>query len=203
MERRTVLPRDPSPEDQIVFEDIAASLGFGVVPNFFRYQAGTFLLAASWSVVRAILVAEHLVARVLKEAIVIAISRATRCRYCELAHLALCTRLDYEDQLTDQMEFTGRDAALIELGVLIAIDKTSHDVERLCTRHVVTAAEYQELVSLAALSLYLNTIADGLGIPIDPDLAAQAALGASDHALMAILDKLDQTIAIVQRMPES
>ena len=184
---------------QTIFEEIVNQLGFGALPNFFRYQEETpKLLQTSWGQVKSMLVADGVLTRLQKELILIAVSRHNHCTYCEQAHLALCGRLGYEHLVIDD-RFSARTRAMVDVALLAV---TSRDVGRtqdLVTRYALTPTELHEIACMTAVSQYLNTIAETLRIPLDP-MIPEAVRPVADHpAMLAMLASMDEMIATLHK----
>jgi uncharacterized peroxidase-related enzyme len=113
--------------------------------------------------------------RTLKEMLFTAISSDRACRYCEAAHAACCRMLGVDtasiEQLISNLESVTPEKArdVILFGVKCARDPQSlqeADYDRL-RRHGLNQAEIIELVSMSALAVYANIIADATGMRAD------------------------------------
>ncbi|HYQ18610.1 MAG TPA: hypothetical protein VEQ58_22695, partial [Polyangiaceae bacterium] len=110
-----------------------------------------------------------------KEMMFVAISRARQCRYCEAAHLACCRMLGIEpadlevliSNVTDISPPKVRDIILFGLKCASSPQVLSDaDFERL-RGHGLSASEITEIISMSALAVYANVIADATGM--EPD----------------------------------
>src|SRR5665213_633540 len=170
-----VEPQDASEEVRALYLDFQRRMGFPSAPNFIKVQ-GHSLAAASgtWGLVQNTLVGGSL-PRTLKEMLFVAVSADRRCRYCEAAHLACCRMLGIDDEtlakLSGDIEkidpIKARD--IIKFGVKCARDpqtlsKADFDGLR---DHGLRESEIVELISMAALAVYANIVADATTVPSD------------------------------------
>jgi len=170
-----VEPQDASEEVRALYLDFQRRMGFPSAPNFIKVQ-GHSLAAASgtWGLVQNTLVGGSL-PRTLKEMLFVAVSADRRCRYCEAAHLACCRMLGIDDEtlakLSGDIEkidpIKARD--IIKFSVKCARDpqtlsKADFDGLR---DHGLRESEIVELISMAALAVYANIVADATTVPSD------------------------------------
>lgn len=163
-----------------IYEDIRRGFQLDFVPNFFKAQATRpDLLAGTWTVIHATLIAGEELPRSIKEMMFVAISRSNKCRYCEAAHLALCkmvgvdaqTRNDLVNQL-DSLE-PKRSRVLIQFGVKASM-RPMNLVEAdfaLLREQGLSDAAIQEAIQMSAIACYANQMADALRVPIDQAFA--------------------------------
>jgi uncharacterized peroxidase-related enzyme len=170
-----VEPQDASEEVRALYADFQRRMGFPDAPNFIKVQ-GHSLAAASgtWGLVQNTLVGGT-IPRILKEMIFAAISADRKCRYCEAAHLACCRMLGVDDETLAKLSadigdidpVKARD--IIKFGIKCArdpqsISKVDFDALRV---HGLRESELVELVSMSALAVYANIVADATGVPPD------------------------------------
>ena len=170
-----VEPHAASAEVRELYLDFQRRMGFPAAPNFIKVQ-GHSLAAASgtWGLVQHTLVGGSL-PRTLKEMTFAAISADRQCRYCEAAHLACCRMLGVDDETLAKLSAgigdidPAKARDIIRFGVRCArdpqsISKADFDVLR---AHGLRESELVELVSMAALAVYANIVADATGVPPD------------------------------------
>jgi uncharacterized peroxidase-related enzyme len=170
------LEHDAAPKEVVeVYHDFQRRMGFPDAPNFIK-TLGHSLAAArgTWGLVQNVLVGGVL-PRTLKEMMFVAISRARACRYCEAAHLACCRMLGIEpaelEQLVSQVSDISPPKArdIILFGLKCAGDPQSLTDEDFAglRRHGLAQSEITEVISMAALAVYANIVADATGMPAD------------------------------------
>ena len=170
------LEPDAAPKEVVeIYRDFQLRMGFPAAPNFIKTQGHS--LAASrgtWGLVQNVLVG-GLLPRTLKEMMFVAISQSRECRYCEAAHLACCRMLGVEARAIEQLVSNVTELSppkvrdIILFGLKCARDPqslTQEDFEGL-RRHGLGPSEIMEAVSMAALAVYANTIADATAMPAD------------------------------------
>ncbi len=168
-------PQDASDEVRALYMDFQRRMGFPAPPNFIKVQ-GHSLAAASgtWGAVQNVLVGGAL-PRTLKEMLFVAVSADRKCRYCEAAHLACCRMLGVDNNslaaLASSVESLDppkvRD--IVRFGVKCARDPqslTAEDFEVL-RGHGLRQSEIVELISMSALAVYANILADATGVEND------------------------------------
>jgi uncharacterized peroxidase-related enzyme len=168
-------PAQASEDVRDVYCDFQRRMGFPAAPNFIKTQGHSLATArGTWGLVQNVLVG-GLLPRTLKEMLFTAISRDRACRYCEAAHAACCRMLGVDtatiEQLISNLDAVTPEKAreVIVFGVKCARDPQSlesADYDRL-RRHGLTQAEIVELISMAALAVYANIIADATGMSPD------------------------------------
>ena len=171
----TLEPEDASPEVRSVYGDFQRRMGFPAAPNFIKAQGHSLAVATgTWGLVSHVLVGGAL-PRTIKEMLFVAISRDRNCRYCEAAHIACCRMLGVDArtietvvQRLDSVEpETSR--AILSFGLKCARNPQSledGDFESL-KRVGLTDTEIVEVISMSALAVYANILADATGIADD------------------------------------
>jgi uncharacterized peroxidase-related enzyme len=168
-------PEDASEEVRALYLDFQRRMGFPAAPNFIKVQ-GHSLAAASgtWGLVQNTLVGGSL-PRTLKEMVFAAISADRRCRYCEAAHLACCRMLGVDEETLARLadDIDGIDPAkardIIKFGIKCARDPQSlkqADFDGL-RAYGLCESELVELISMSALAVYANIVADATAVPPD------------------------------------
>jgi uncharacterized peroxidase-related enzyme len=170
------LEPDSAPKEVVdVYNDFQRRMGFPAAPNFIKTQ-GHSLAAASgtWGLVQNVLVG-GLLPRTLKEMMFVAISQSRQCRYCEAAHLACCRMLGIEPIALEALVANVSDISppkvrdIILFGLKCARDPQSLTDEDFAglRKHGLGLSEIMEVISMAALAVYANTIADATGMASD------------------------------------
>ena len=170
-----VEPDDASPEVRSVYLDFQRRMGFPAAPNFIKAQGHSLAVAAgTWGLVSNVLVGGA-IPRTIKEMLFVAISNDRNCRYCEAAHVACCRMLGV-DTRTVQMVMQELDKvepettrAILAFGVKCARNPQSLDAgdfESL-RRVGLTTTDIVEVISMSALAVYANILADATGVADD------------------------------------
>jgi uncharacterized peroxidase-related enzyme len=170
------LEPDAAPKEVVeIYRDFQRRMGFPAPPNFIKTQGHSLAAArGTWGLVQNVLVGGFL-PRTLKEMMFVAISQSRACRYCEAAHLACCRMLGIEAAALERLVSNVTDISppkvrdIILFGLKCARDPqslTEQDFEGL-RRHGLGQSEIMEIISMAALAVYANTIADATGMPAD------------------------------------
>jgi len=176
MSHLPTLEPDAAPQEVVeIYHDFQLRMGFPAAPNFIKTQ-GHSLAAASgtWGLVQNVLVG-GLLPRTLKEMMFVAISQSRECRYCEAAHLACCRMLGIEPSALEQLvanvtEISPpkvRDIILFGLKCARNPQSLTDDDFAGLRRHGLGPSEIMEAISMAALAVYANTIADATAMPAD------------------------------------
>jgi uncharacterized peroxidase-related enzyme len=150
-------------------------MGFPIAPNFITTQGHSLAATrGTWGLVQNVLVG-GLLPRIVKEMMFVAISQSRKCRYCEAAHLACCRMLGIEASVIEDLISSTTDISppkvrdIILFGVKCADDPralSDEDFEGL-RGHGLGQSEIMEVISMAALAVYANTIADATGMQPD------------------------------------
>jgi len=178
---------EASREARAVYEEFHTLMQFPSPPNFITTQGHSATVTrGTWDVVRSVLVSGDL-PRWIKEMMFVAISHERGCKYCTAAHIACCRMLQVDPELIRLA--TGNaslipDAKLRDM-MLFALkcarapqSMVAHDYAVL-RRHGLANGEIVEIISMAALAVYANILADAAGMEDDPmfsDYQAQEAL---------------------------
>ncbi|MDM0117121.1 carboxymuconolactone decarboxylase family protein [Variovorax sp. J22R133] len=170
-----VEPQKASEQVRALYLDFQRRMGFPSAPNFIMVQ-GHSLAAASgtWGLVQNTLVGGSL-PRTLKEMVFAAISADRKCRYCEAAHLACCRMLGVDEVTLEKLSTNVEDVDpvkardIIKFGIKCARDPqalTKFDFDHLRS-HGLRESEIMELISMSALAVYANIVADATAVPPD------------------------------------
>lgn len=171
----TLEPEAASKDVVEVYNDFQRRMGFPEAPNFIKTQGhSSAATRGTWGLVKNVLV-EGLLPRTLKEMMFVAISQARKWRYCEAAHLACCRMLGIEPAVLERLVANVSQISppkvrdIILFGLKCAQDPqslTEEDYDGL-RRHGLAQSEIMEVISMAALAVYANTIADATGMSSD------------------------------------
>ena len=178
----TLLPKEASQEVNGVYDEFSQKMRFPSAPNFIMTQGHSATVArGTWELVRNVLVTGQ-ISRWIKEMIFAAISKDRNCHYCAAAHLACCRMLGVnpvhlESLVRDVTSIT--DTKLRDM-ILFAV-KCSRDPQSLIEAdfeqlrlHGLGQSEIVEIISMSALAVYANIIADATGMDAD-DMFAGAS----------------------------
>ena len=168
-------PQDASEEVRALYLDFQRRMGFPAAPNFIKVQGHSLAAArGTWGLVQNTLVGGAL-PRTLKEMMFAAISADRNCRYCEAAHLACCRMLGVDDETLAMLSSDVADIDptkardIIKFGIQCARDPQSlskGDFDAL-RAHGLRESELMEIISMSALAVYANIVADATGVPPD------------------------------------
>jgi len=167
-------PNEASKESNAVYDEFHRRMQFPAPPNFIMTQGHSANVArGTWELVKNVLVTGH-IERWKKEMIFVAISKERNCHYCFAAHVACCRMLgvDIEQLVNDVQNVT--DPVLRDM-ILFAM-KCARDPQSLTVgdydvvrKHGLSQAHIMELISMSALAVYANIIADATAM--EPDKA--------------------------------
>jgi len=166
---------EASREALAVYEEFYTQMRFPSAPNFIMTQGHSPTVSrGTWDLVRSVLVSGEL-PRWIKEMMFVAISKERNCRYCTAAHIACCRMLKVNPEW---IELAARDVELIPDPklrdmILFALkcarapqSLEAHDYGKL-RRHGLRDREIVEIISMAALAVYANILADATGMEAD------------------------------------
>jgi uncharacterized peroxidase-related enzyme len=150
-------------------------MGFPAAPNFIKAQGHSLAVSrGTWGLVSNVLVGGAL-PRTIKEMLFVAISQDRKCRYCEAAHIACCRMLGI-DAITISVMMQHLDTlepettrAIIMFGLKCARNPQSLDNADFESLRKVGLAnpEIIEVISMSALAVYANIMADATGVADD------------------------------------
>ena len=171
----TLEPENAPADVRAVYSDFQRRMGFPAPPNFIKTQGHSLAVArGTWGLVQNVLVGGVL-PRTLKEMMFSAISRDRQCRYCEAAHLACCRMLGVDphtlEMLVSRVDGITPEKArdIILFGIKCARDPQAlavADYDQL-RHHGLNPSEIVEIISMSALAVYANIIADATGMSAD------------------------------------
>ena len=184
------LPASASTEVVAVYEEFYTQMRFPSAPNFIMTQGHSSTVArGTWDLVRSVLVLGVL-PRWMKEMMFVAISYDRNCGYCTAAHIACCRMLRVDPEWIE-MAAGNADAIpdLLARDVIAFARKSARDPQSLTTDdyavlrgHGLTDAKILEVVSMAALAVYANIMADATRMDADAIFSVAGELAESSPA---------------------
>jgi len=169
-------PDGAPPAVQTVYHEFIRRMSFPQPPNFIMTQGHSPSVArGTWELVRNVLLGGE-IPRWTKEMIFVAVSLDRQCRYCSAAHLACCRMLGVTpgtlENLVNNID-TLTDLKVRQM-ILFAI-KCSRNPQSLVesdyallSKQGLTQSQIIELISMSALAVYANIIADATAMDPDP-----------------------------------
>lgn len=162
-----------------IYAEIKRDLQIPVVPNYAKAVAiSPATLAIYWNTVRSFY--QHTtLPQSLTSMILYTIAETGNCEYCSASHELTCRTLGIDEEtLSSLVEDLGnvspqRIRAIIEFALKVAQDPqglVSEDYERV-REQGVTDEELVEIILIAAIGKYNDTLADALKIDVDPMVA--------------------------------
>jgi uncharacterized peroxidase-related enzyme len=163
-----------------MYDQIRREMGIPFVPNIDKTLAiSPNMLKGSWEVLRNVFLRTSLPTS-LASMILFAISSANKCNYCSPIFKVTCMTVGINEEtlaaLEDDLEALTpeRTQATIRFAQKCAFDRgnlTADDFDTL-RQQGLDDAEIVEIITLAALAVYLNTIADSLKVDMDDAISA-------------------------------
>jgi uncharacterized peroxidase-related enzyme len=163
-----------------VYEEFYSQMRFPSAPNFIMTQGHSPTVArGTWELVRSVLVLGEL-PRWVKEMMFVAISYERNCGYCTAAHIACCRMLKIDPEW---IELAARSAHAIPdpkvRDMILFACKSARDPQSLTKDdytalrgHGLRDSEILEIISMAALAVYANILADATQMDADESFAA-------------------------------
>ena len=157
------------------YDSIKQVMEIPFVPNIDKAMAAApNALAGTWDVLRNVFLQTNLPMS-LASMIMFSIASAKNCQYCSAVHQVTCMTLGVEEDtlaaLQDDLSAVApeRVQAIVTFAVKCALDPQGlaagdYDAVR---AQGVSDEEIIEVISLAALGNYLDTLADALKVPVD------------------------------------
>lgn len=157
------------------FDDIRRTMEIPFVPNLYKGAAGaTNVLSGTWAAMNNVFLQTSLPMS-LASMILYSIAAAKRCRYCSAVHQVTCKTLGVDE---DTLQALGSDLAgvspqrvqeIVQFAVKCALEPQSlgpadYDGVR---AQGVSDQEMLEIIGLAALGNYLDTLADAMKVEVD------------------------------------
>ncbi len=175
---------EASGEVASIFEEIQRELGIPFVPNIDKALAvSPKALAGKWQLFRHVFSGTSLPAS-LAAMILYTVAAANKCNYCGSIHKVTCRTVGVDEETLAALDSNlaglspRRVQAIVAFAKKCATDRHSlgdADYENL-REQGISDEEIVEIVSLAALGNYLDTIADSLKLEVD-EAIAQALQG--------------------------
>ena len=158
-----------------VFDDVKRVMEIPFVPNILRSQAGSAsALKGAWGALSNVFLGTRLPMS-LAAMILYSISAARNCEYCSAVHRATCKTVGIDEETLAVLEkdLESLTPTRVQRIVLFA-QKCASDPKAVSEADFdavrdegVTDEEIVEIVALAALGNYLDTIADAIQIDVD------------------------------------
>lgn len=169
---------DESTDDNEVkdtFEEIRQGMQLPFVPNLFKTSAiAPNILNGTWAVFKHVF-AESSLPIALKAMILYSIAAANQCEYCSVVHQATCKSLGVDESTLKMLTENLKDLeprrvqAIVDFALKVA--DLSHNLQEddyeAVRNQGVTEEELVEIIGLAALGNYLDSIADAYKIAVD------------------------------------
>ncbi|MBD2256058.1 carboxymuconolactone decarboxylase family protein [Pseudanabaena sp. FACHB-2040] len=163
-------------KSKVIYEEISAELGFGIVPNLFKSMAvRPDFLEANWHKFRSVIL-EGEVPRTLKEMIGVAISQANQSEYALKVHLHGLSVLGISEEVLrtlatdfENCPLPSREKAVIRFGLQAATnprDLSTQDYQNLQSCGL-DSTEIFEIIATANLFTQINQYTDAIGLEID------------------------------------
>ena len=168
-------PAHASPEVAELYADFARRMQFPAAPNFIMTQGhSAAVVRGTWGLVHNVLVGGE-IPRWTKEMIFVAISQDRNCRYCSAAHIACCRMLGvHPDVLENLIRNIDNHSDPKLRDTLAFARKCARDPQSLTAAdyktlfsHGYTQSQIVEIVSMSALAVYANIMADATGMEND------------------------------------
>lgn len=164
------------PKTRLIYDEISAELGFGIVPNLFKSMAiNPAFLEASWHQFRSVILTGEM-PRTLKEMVGVAISQASQSEYALKVHLHGLSALGISEEVLlllvsdfERCPLPEREKAIISFGVKAAMqpqDVSSADYQMLYD-YGLDQAEVFEIIATANLFTKINQYTDAISLEID------------------------------------
>ena len=158
-----------------VYDNIKQVMEIPFVPNIDKAMAAApNALSGSWDVLRQVFLQTSLPMS-LASMIMFSIATAKKCQYCSAVHQVTCTTLGVEEDtlaaLQDDLSAVApeRVQAIVKFAQKCAMDPQGLTAENYDAVRAqgMSDAEIIEVITLAALGNYLDTLADALKVPVD------------------------------------
>ncbi|GMM83847.1 hypothetical protein MTsN2n4_10740 [Pseudoalteromonas sp. MTN2-4] len=171
---------DSNNEVKAIYDDIFEHLGNEGLVDYFKVLGNynPHILQTTWALFKNVLLTGEL-PRALKELVFIAISNERDCAYCTSIHCAMCRYLNIDDETINQV--LQKSSELKPKRVKVSIDFA---VKMATNSAMVTEQDHQslldsgltknqvfELMSLASVVNYSNTLAQGMMLVVDEEFA--------------------------------
>jgi uncharacterized peroxidase-related enzyme len=158
-----------------LYDEIKQVMDLPFVPNIDKAMGmAPNVLAGTWGALRNVFLQTNLPMS-LASMILFSIASARNCQYCSAVHQLTCTTLGVEEEtlaaLQEDLSAVApeRVQAIVSFALKCSLDPqaltaTDYDDVR---RQGVSEEEIIEVIGLAALGNYLDTLADALKVPVD------------------------------------
>jgi len=167
--------KDATGEVSEIFNDIRHTMDIPFIPNIFKTVAGSpQALIGSWGLMQNVYL-QGTLPMTLKAMILYSISTAHQCKYCSAVHEVTCQNLDVSEEILEALAQDHdrltpiRVREIVKFAVRCADDPvnlTEADYEHI-REQGISNEELIEIIALAALGNYFDTLADAMKIDID------------------------------------
>ena len=171
---------EASAEVAEIYEEIMRDLSIPFVPNIDKTLAiAPNTLKGEWEVLRNVFLNTSLPTS-LAAMIMFSVSAANKCGYCSPMMKVTCMTLGVDEETLESLDNDLESLSPMRVQVIVkfakkcAMDRASlgdQDFEEL-RQQGISDAEIMEVISLAALTNYLNTIADSLKVDVEDAILA-------------------------------
>jgi len=157
------------------FDDIKRVMEIPFIPNIYKALATSpRALAGTWDVFRNVFLGTSL-PRALASMVLFSIAHAKHCRYCSSVHEVTCKTLGVDEEslaaLHDDIAALAprRVHAIVVFARKCALDPQGLDDDDFAAvrDHGVSDEEIVDIIALAGLGNYLDTVADAMKISVD------------------------------------
>lgn len=158
-----------------IYDDIKRVMEIPFVPNIDKVAANSArVLAGTWDVFRNVFLQTSLPLP-LAAMILYSIAAARKCQYCSAVHQVTCKTLGIEEEtmaaLQTDLEALApeRVQAIVRFAQKCSMDPQSLEASDYdgVRAQGVSEEELAEIIGLAALGSYLDTLADGMKVDVD------------------------------------
>ena len=163
-----------------IYDDIFEHLGNAGLVDYFKVLGNynPHILLTTWALFKNVLLTGEL-PRALKELVFIAISNERECAYCTSIHCAMCQYLNIDDETINQVlqKSSELNPKRVKVSIDFAVKMATNSALVTEQDHLsllnngLTKNQVFELMSLASVVNYSNTLAQGMMLVVDDEFA--------------------------------
>lgn len=163
-----------------IYDDIFEHLGNAGLVDYFKVLGNynPHILSTTWALFKNVLLTGEL-PRALKELVFIAISNERECAYCTSIHCAMCQYLNIDDETINQVlqKSSELNPKRVKVSIDFAVKMATNSALVTEQDHLsllnngLTKNQVFELMSLASVVNYSNTLAQGMMLVVDEEFA--------------------------------